>query len=150
MKKSLTQTEAGLEITLAGDPLQLQIEVNRLYNFGAIAVRGIPDDYREGIDTQVILKTYRRQLILGLLALAENSMHSNGRSLNFNLLKFAKNKKKLCFVKIIRAAKLLKEFKRECFFSLHQSSPSKIFNEVGSFDLTRDKGFVIDNTALTF
>ncbi len=67
------------KITIAGNPTEVLLEVNRFNNFGIISKTtehdfklsgGIPSSYREGEDSFVVLNTYKKRFFSGLLALA--------------------------------------------------------------------------------
>ena len=140
LTRKLTTLSGSLEITLEGTPEEVLIETNRLYNFGAIAPRGIPNDYREGLDDYVILKTYKNMLLTGLLSMVQADMLNNKP-----LLKRLKGKKGngsvWMMIAAYRVSKILRSFLSGGFVNAYgQNCHRNTYQEADFSDLSRDKG----------
>src|SRR4051812_15920772 len=60
----------GMKISVVGDDAEaVRIAVNQLFNYGIVS--GVPEEYNEERDTQVLLNTYPARFRFGMRTLAE-------------------------------------------------------------------------------
>ena len=138
LTRKLTTLSGRLEITLEGTPQDVLIETNRLYNFGVIAPRGIPSDYREGLDDFVVLKTYRKDLLNGLLSMAQASMLSDKKLLQ-RLKGKKKNTKSWIMIAAYRVSKILRSFNAGGYYNEYRDTKRSTYQEADFSDIGRDK-----------
>lgn len=120
---SLTRKKLGASIEIAVKSVTAEISaqsanvaqgVNLLFNYGFVS--NIPDDFEEGKDTFVLVKTDRDRLLHGCIAMASAQIDLKGNVERLRVVHDGKRVSIRPLVELYHASRILRQFKKETAF----------------------------------